>query len=204
METESPSEISPHVCSATAWEVDQVADQVARQGGKVYVEIGSFQGGSLWAFGGVMPAGSLLIAVDRPLARAGDELARVAAAMRTRGYSVDLVAGDSHDELTLGIVRDALFSWERLSMADTSVDVLLIDGDHSPAGCRRDLAMYAPLVRPGGLVILHDCGGPCPAKALAPCAAAVLSGLHPIWREWSNHRRSLLIQEWAGYGMFWM
>jgi predicted O-methyltransferase YrrM len=36
------------------------------------------------------------------------------------------------------------------------LDVLFIDGDHSYEGVRADFEQYAPLVRPGGIVALHD------------------------------------------------
>jgi predicted O-methyltransferase YrrM len=34
--------------------------------------------------------------------------------------------------------------------------LLFIDGDHSYEGVRRDWELYSPLVRPGGLIALHD------------------------------------------------
>jgi hypothetical protein len=34
--------------------------------------------------------------------------------------------------------------------------MLFIDGDHTYDGVRQDYEMYAPLVRPGGLVGFHD------------------------------------------------
>lgn len=40
--------------------------------------------------------------------------------------------------------------------ADGDVDVLILDGDHSLAGLRHDWEWYAPLVRPGGMIIFDD------------------------------------------------
>jgi predicted O-methyltransferase YrrM len=40
--------------------------------------------------------------------------------------------------------------------ADASVDLLLIDGDHSPAGVLADVEAWASTVRPGGLMLFHD------------------------------------------------
>jgi len=40
--------------------------------------------------------------------------------------------------------------------ATVPVDALVLDGDHSAAGLVADLAMYGPLVRPGGLILVHD------------------------------------------------
>lgn len=35
-------------------------------------------------------------------------------------------------------------------------DAILIDGDHSYEGVKRDLELYFPLLRPGGILIVHD------------------------------------------------
>lgn len=56
--------------------------------------------------------------------------------------------GDSHDA-----------AFRRQVIAELSgkpVDVLFLDGDHTAAGVAADYADYAPLVRPGGLIALHD------------------------------------------------
>ena len=36
------------------------------------------------------------------------------------------------------------------------LDLLFIDGDHSYDGVRADFELYGRLVRPGGLIALHD------------------------------------------------
>jgi hypothetical protein len=36
------------------------------------------------------------------------------------------------------------------------VDLVFIDGDHSPAGCREDWDVWHPHVRLGGVVAFHD------------------------------------------------
>jgi predicted O-methyltransferase YrrM len=50
---------------------------------------------------------------------------------------------------------------------DQPIDFLFIDGDHSIAGCAGDFLLYAPHVRNGGYILLHDiypdacsCDGP--------------------------------------------
>lgn len=61
--------------------------------------------------------------------------------------------------------------------ADRSLDFVYIDGDHSFAGCQRDIIAWAPKIRVGGMLAGHDyynsppfevrkavavtCGGPC-------------------------------------------
>jgi predicted O-methyltransferase YrrM len=37
-----------------------------------------------------------------------------------------------------------------------SIDVLFIDGDHSTEGMLQDFRDYAPLVRKGGIIAVHD------------------------------------------------
>jgi predicted O-methyltransferase YrrM len=62
------------------------------------------------------------------------------------GQAIHIVSGDSHD-------HDVL---ERVRRAAPEFDVAFIDGDHSYEGVKADYETYAPLVRPGGLVALHD------------------------------------------------
>ncbi len=38
----------------------------------------------------------------------------------------------------------------------SQIDFLFIDGDHSDEGVRKDFALFAPLVREGGIVAFHD------------------------------------------------
>lgn len=56
--------------------------------------------------------------------------------------------GDTHDS----------FSWAWLigKLAGTPVDVLIVDGDHFLSGITQDIRDYGPLVRPGGLIMVHD------------------------------------------------
>ncbi len=41
-------------------------------------------------------------------------------------------------------------------LGDELLDFLFIDGDHSRAGVTQDWNDYRPLVRPSGLIALHD------------------------------------------------
>jgi predicted O-methyltransferase YrrM len=58
------------------------------------------------------------------------------------------VHGSSRTPATVAAVRAAL--------AGRPIDLLFIDGDHAYAGVRADFELYAPLVRPGGLIAFHD------------------------------------------------
>ena len=59
-----------------------------------------------------------------------------------------VVVGDSHDPESLALLRDML--------GGESLDLLFIDGDHTEEGVLEDFRTYAPLVRPGGWICLHD------------------------------------------------
>ena len=41
-------------------------------------------------------------------------------------------------------------------LGDYPIDFLFIDGDHRYAGVKKDYKLYSDLVRPGGLIALHD------------------------------------------------
>jgi predicted O-methyltransferase YrrM len=115
----------------------------------VVVEIGSARGGTLFAWAHIARDDALLVSVDLPGGAFGGRQERVdVGALARRGQAVEAIRGDSHQQET----------FERLLsvLGGRPVDMLFIDGDHSYAGVRGDFEMYAPLVRTGGLVVIHD------------------------------------------------
>lgn len=53
------------------------------------------------------------------------------------------------------------FQWHAASQDLAQVrwfdaDMVFIDGDHSYAGCRADILGYLPMIRSGGIVVVHD------------------------------------------------
>jgi cephalosporin hydroxylase len=85
------------------------------------------------------------------------------------GQRVELVRGDSHSAESGQQIRRLL--------EGKPLDLLLVDGDHTYEGVKQDVADYAQLVRPGGIVALHDIvlGGP--GKHGDP------GGVPTFWRE---------------------
>jgi predicted O-methyltransferase YrrM len=59
-----------------------------------------------------------------------------------------LIRADSHRQETKERVQRIL--------GGELLDYLFLDGDHTYDGVRRDFEMYAPLVRKGGMIALHD------------------------------------------------
>jgi predicted O-methyltransferase YrrM len=119
---------------------------------RVVVEIGTASGGTLFLFTRVSAADALLVSLDLPGGAFGGgyhpwrvPLYRSFARDRQR---IVLLRGDSHAPRTAARLARAL--------GGRPIDLLFIDGDHRYEGVRADFAAYAPLVRPGGLVVCHD------------------------------------------------
>ncbi|MET0650789.1 MAG: class I SAM-dependent methyltransferase [Pyrinomonadaceae bacterium] len=108
-------------------------------------EIGAAGGGTAFLFAHASAKDAVVVSVDLKFERARREAVRRFARARQR---VVCVEADSHDAGT----RDAV----RASLGARPLDLLYIDGDHSFEGVAADFRLYTPLVRAGGLVVLHD------------------------------------------------
>jgi predicted O-methyltransferase YrrM len=152
----------------------QIKEEIARLSGIVKAlapaavcEIGAAGCGTTFLFARAAAPGSLVISLDLGL----EEARRRASALFAReGQRVVCLKADSHRPET---VREV----ERL-LAGRPLDFLFIDGDHSYEGVARDFELYAPLVRPGGLIALHD---------IVPLAERderhTVGGVPRFWRE---------------------
>jgi cephalosporin hydroxylase len=140
------------VLDAPAFCASQQADEIRRLLARLialqprYVcEIGCYRGGTLFLFCQAAAPDAHLISLD--LAHAPERL-RAYQHFRRHGQRLSFVSGDSHAPQTSERVRRLL--------RGAQLDFLFIDGDHSYAGVRADFETYAPLVRSGGLIALHD------------------------------------------------
>lgn len=108
-------------------------------------EIGADKGGTLALFASVSAPDARILSLDihYPGARAA-----VYQRLSGTGQAVTCLEGNSHLESTLARVKE----W----LKGESLDFLFIDGDHSYDGVKADYEMYAPLVRPGGIIAFHD------------------------------------------------
>ena len=108
------------------------------------LEIGVYGGGSfaLWC----TLANGTKIGIDS--GSIGGPIHQRLGDFQARFGDVRLIKGNSHDASTLEQVKEML--------AGEPLDFLFIDGDHTLQGVQQDYAMYAPLVRPGGWIGLHD------------------------------------------------
>ena len=107
-------------------------------------EIGTASGGMLCALARAARPDATVVALD--IAYTNERQAAFPEFAR-RTQRLVCLEGPSQSPRLLARVRQSL---------DGPLDVLLIDGDHAYESVKRDFELYAPLVRPGGLVILHD------------------------------------------------
>jgi hypothetical protein len=116
------------------------------------LEIGTNNGGTLFAWTRVAGERSTIISLDLP----GGGFGGGYPAWRRHLYRafalpfqrLHLIEGDSHAPSSIAAVRKILGA--------EPLDFLLIDGDHTYDGVKLDFENFAPLVRPGGLIAFHD------------------------------------------------
>lgn len=120
--------------SQEAFELWQMLKNVAEIKPKRIVEIGVHKGGFLETLHKAFPD-AILAGVDMDFSQLEfDDFIQI--------------KGNSNDPDT----RNALMQ----ALDDTPFDFLFIDGDHNYAAARKDWELYAPFVRPGGLIGFHD------------------------------------------------
>jgi predicted O-methyltransferase YrrM len=120
----------------------------ATSGRGAIVEIGSWKGRStVWLAAGARLAGQRVVAIDPHCHSREDPDARTLA------------------EFQANIARAGLADWvEPMVMTSSAaaavltspVELLFIDGDHTPAAVARDAALWLPRLAEGGTVMFHD------------------------------------------------
>jgi cephalosporin hydroxylase len=139
---------------------------VAAQRPSTVVEIGTCRGGTLWLLSRFAAAAATLVSIDLPGGRFGGGYPASRAALyrsfATGGRRIELIRGDSHAAETHARLVQIL--------GTRTIDLLFIDGDHTREGLERDLALYAPLLSPDGLLALLD-SVPGPASSVGDVPA---------------------------------
>ena len=134
------------------WEFQRLLEEVQRLRPKAMLEIGTANGGSLFALARVCAPDAHIISVDLPNGSFGGGYTRwkipLFNAFAYGTQRLDLIRDDSHDRRTFEDVEARL--------GGQMLDFAFIDGDHTYDGVRRDFELYKPLVRPGGIIAFHD------------------------------------------------
>lgn len=158
------------------------------------LEIGVYRGGTLWLWRELWPHARIVAVDNMSLERCPGCEHRIAhrdCSNRRIGRALGpwpagrLYIGDSHTEQT----RDRVRYW-----LDGGCDFLHIDADHSAEGVRRDFELYAPLVRPGGAIVLHDVAG------------EAFPGVVSLWRQLQHTEPGAFLilegrPDWGGLGV---
>ena len=109
---------------------------------KNIVEIGSYMGGTLWAWNQVLPEANV-ISIDLGSLDNIDLESQI----RAKGIKAKLLKADSQLEST----REEL-----LKLLDGPIDCLFIDADHDYDHPKREFDLYSYLIAPYGFVAFHD------------------------------------------------
>ena len=138
---------------------------------KKLLEIGTAAGGTLFLLTRVSDPEATIISIDMPEGKFGGEFypnwkSPVYESFSLKQQKIYLLRSDSHQFATLEKIKKIL--------GQQKLDFLLIDGDHSYEGVKKDFEMYSPFVAEGGIVAFHDVN-------LGP--SENVGGVPQFWRE---------------------
>ena len=134
--------------------------------GAMVIEVGSWMGASTCFLAGGLKGAAKIYAVDnfQGLSTCGEDSAWYARHFRAQGR-VGTLGIFQRNISALGfsgraepVVSDSLAAARALATLRGTVDLVFIDGDHSYDACKADIAAWAPFVKPGGVMALHDFG----------------------------------------------
>lgn len=166
----------------TPWEFDRLAELVAGNGSWRILEVGIWEGATLWHW---LRIANSVTAIDDTMRAPGPGEWQVwATAMQT---DLTLLHGSSLDRKTVEQARDL-----------GPYDFVFIDADHTYPSVKADWDNYRPMVPSGGIVAFHD---------IVPRPEY---GVHQLWQEIKAEpgSRTLEIVEnsgrFNGIGVVWI
>jgi predicted O-methyltransferase YrrM len=160
---------------------------------KYILEIGTSNGGTLFLLSRVAAGDGCIISIDLPFGQYGGGYPAwkrlFYKSFAQTNQIIELIRADSHNPATREIVATIL--------QNNKIDLLFIDGDHTYEGMKKDFEMYEPLVKVGGIIILHDV---VPHRLERGC------GVDRYWDEIKRcHEHREFVenpdQQWAGIGL---
>ena len=160
---------------------------------KILVEIGTAGGGSLFIFTQLAVIGAKIASIDLPLGLFGGAYPEYRKnfynSFANNGKKMRLIREDSHLIQTKRELENYL--------CGEKIDFLMIDGDHTYEGVKRDFEMYKEFVRNGGIIAFHD---------ILPHEKGSLCTVDLFWNEVKKEYTYKEIihdqdQKWAGIGI---
>lgn len=144
-------------CVQDSHELYQLQRVLYAQSPATVIEIGTYLGGTLVTLCGAAARDALIISIDLPGGDFGgkggggypEENIPIYFSWAKRGQTMRLLRNDSHAKVTQDTVKEVL--------GDKEVDFLLLDGDHTYEGVKRDFYDYLPFMNQRwGIIALHD------------------------------------------------
>ena len=119
---------------------------------KYILEIGTAFGGTLFLFTRIASYDAKIISIDLPGGNFGGGYIKTRIKLYNsfsiNNQKIHLIRKNSHKKETLEEVEEIL--------SKNKLDLLFIDGDHTYKGVKKDFELYSPLVKEGGIIVLHD------------------------------------------------
>lgn len=154
------------------------------------VEIGTARGGTLFLLTQALASSCQLVSVDLHFGPFGGGYPHwkipLFHALAIGGPRLKLLRGNSQTPEMRDLVRETLGG---------QADFILIDGDHSYEGAKRDYELYRELVAPGGIIAFHD---------IVPGSPERVGGVPQLWQELKQQfRHEELVHDWGqgGFGI---
>ena len=174
-------------------EIRPFAEWLATRQPHHVIEIGTLKGGTaaLWH---ELCTGTV-VSVDLPSGRFGgadhgyneEAVLKRNQTLQNKFHRLHCLSANSHSKETPELVHYLL--------KEEQADFLFIDGDHTYEGVKADFEMYAPLVRPGGIIALHDVLDT-PVHRSAGCY------VNKFWNELPPHKALFSCNgPWGGIGV---
>ena len=157
------------------------------------MEIGTARGGTLFCLAKIATADALLISIDLPRGEFGGGYGLLRKtfyqSFASKKQKLFLLREDSHKTETLTKVKNIMQS----TKPNELLDFLLIDGDHSYEGVKKDFEMYHHLVKPDGLIVFHD---------IVPGSPLGVGGVQFFWEEVKkDYQYEEIVDNWKQGGL---
>ncbi len=176
-------------------ELEALLLEFKKMGVSRMLEIGTYNGGTLFLFAKMANPNAKLLSLDLPGGEFGGGYEQ---------FKVSFFTNFAHDAQKIFLIRDdshlqrSLFKVKSILNEDL-LDFMLIDGDHTYEGVKKDFEMYSPLVRKGGIIAFHDI---CEHPTYLCC------GVDKFWNEVKQcYKYQEFInnphQNWAGIGLIY-
>ena len=159
---------------------------------KALLEIGTARGGTLFLLCKISHPNATILSIDLPEGQFGGQTypnwkIPLYQSFAKGNQKLHLIRSNSHNSNTFLEIKRLLDG--------TTLDFLLIDGDHDYEGVKQDFEMYSPLVSKAGMIVFHDINDG-PIKNVG--------GVPKFWKELKNnypHFEILENTQVEGYGL---